>query len=260
MTLPPDEIRAAPVTAPSESLRTVKILPVLLVLIIGTEYPLRPLFEWIFSVVSRFGWSWSTNVGMGNAVAQAILAIAILLMVRFWEHLPMRSIGVVRFAISDLVLGVATFLALVFVERTVLPVLLSILTGSHGRSSSIDTRQFSLIAQWPWPVVLATAASAGIFEEIWARGYGIERLEALTHSTLAASAITLALVLAAHVPFWGIRYAILIAPCQMLLLELYLWRRRLMPCVIAHVLWDAGRPIMLASMWLLAMLRCTRHP
>ncbi|HUY26067.1 MAG TPA: tetratricopeptide repeat protein [Candidatus Binataceae bacterium] len=239
----------------SEAPRSVKVLPILFVLVLGTEIPLRPVAGWIVTVLSRFGWSLSTILGLNSVITQTVITVVILLVVHFWERLPMRSIGIAKLAVCDLVLGIAGFLAVVLVEVIILPRVLSILTGSPGwRIAAMDARQFALIAKWSWPMVLATAMSAGIFEEVWARGYGVERLEGLTRGTLAAATITLVLDLGAHVPFWGLRYAVLIAPSQMVMLGLYLWRRRLIPCVIAHVLWDAGRPILVALIWLLAMI------
>ncbi|HUY37909.1 MAG TPA: CPBP family intramembrane glutamic endopeptidase [Candidatus Binataceae bacterium] len=259
MTLPPHEMMTdasaadAPATAPSELPRRVKILPVLFVLIFGTYLPLRPLQYWIFPALSRFGWSQPSITGVATIFVQATITVTVLLVVHFWERLPMRSIGIVRFAATDLALGVAAFVGIGVIEGLALPLVLLVLTGSHdwGIASS-DAHQFKLISQWPWPLMLATAVSAGVYEEIWSRGYAVERLEALTHSTIAAAAVALTLDVGAHVPFWGIRYAILIAPCQVVLLGLYLWRRRLWPCVVAHVLWDAACPIAFALTWLLA--------
>ncbi|MGB6553646.1 MAG: CPBP family glutamic-type intramembrane protease, partial [Candidatus Binataceae bacterium] len=247
---------SAPASAPA-GLRRVKILPVLFVLILGLQFPFYRLLQKTFPLFSRFGWSWSTTSGVYTVVLQMIIAAAILLVIHFWERLPMSSVGIVRFAASDLALGVAAFIGIGVIEALALPLVLQVLTGSRGwRIESIDARQFSLIYHIPWPLMLAVAASAGIFEEIWARGYAVERLEALTGSTLAAAAIALALDLGAHVPFWGFRYPVLIAPGQILLLGLYLWRRRLAPCVIAHFLWDSGRPIVFAALWLLSIV----HP
>ncbi|MHB8381423.1 MAG: CPBP family intramembrane glutamic endopeptidase [Candidatus Binataceae bacterium] len=266
MSLPPAEIladaNAARVAGASASARStgpqrVKILAVVFVLILGTEIPLRPIAQWGPPILSHFGWSPAEIAGAESILVQTIIAAAILLVVHFWERLPLRSIGIVRFAWSDLGLGIAAFAGIVLVEGFALPIMLSILTGSRGWGiESLDARQFALVSQWPWPIMIATAMTAGVYEEIWARGYAVERLEALTHSTIAAAAIALALDLGAHVPFWGIRYAILIAPCQILLLALYLWRRRLAPCMIAHALWDSARPIAIAIIWMLTVI----HP
>lgn len=242
----------------SEPPRRTKILPILFVLIIGTEYPFYLLSRWIVPIVSHRQWSPLAVSSAGTIVTQAIIVIVILLVVHYWERLPMRSVGIFRLAFSDLYLGIGAFVAILLIEMASTPLLVWILTagrGSHGLGiAAIDPRQVALIAQWPWPTMIAVAVTAGVFEELWARGYGIERLEALTGSTIAAAVVTLALDLGAHVPFWGIRYAILIAPIQVVLLALYLWRRRIAPCVIAHAMTDAARPIFLGAIWILPLI------
>jgi uncharacterized protein len=231
------------------------MLPILFVLVIGLEFPLYPLLGRIYPLLSRFGWSRPAISGAGSVFVQVSIAITILLVVHFWERLPMSSIGIIKFAASDLALGVAAISGLAVIQGLALPLVLSILTGSRdGGIASSDAHEFKLISQWPWPLMIAAAVSAGFYEEIWARGYAVERLETLTHSSIAAAAIALTLDLAAHIPFWGARYVILIAPCEILLLGLYLWRRRLMPCVVAHILWDSGRPILVALISLQATL------
>ncbi len=251
----------APATALSKKPRRVRILPVLLVLALGLEFPLDPfLGKIVFPILSHAGWSWPTKVAAETIIGQTIFIIAILLIVHFWERLPIRSIGIAKPAVFDLVLGIAVFLLLLLVQRVLSPFLLHILASGKASSgdgaAAIAPSQVALIAQWSWPTILAVAASGSIFEEIWARGYGIERVEALTHSTLASAAIMLVLDLAAHVPFWGIRYAVLIAPYQILFLGLYLWQRRLMPCVVAHMLWDSIHAMALAMVWLVSII----HP
>src|SRR5262249_46984530 len=42
----------------------------------------------------------------------------------------------------------------------------------------------------------------------------------------------------AHLPFWGASYVLIIAPSQLLFTLLYLWRRSVVPGVIAHLLCD----------------------
>ena len=51
--------------------------------------------------------------------------------------------------------------------------------------------------------------------------------------------MALALDLAEHIPYWGWRYAIEIAPMQLLFVLMYLWRKDIMACIIGHFLTDA---------------------
>ena len=158
----------------------VKILPVVFVLILGLEFPFYPLLQKTFPVLSRFGWSSSTTVGAETIFAQATIATVILLVVHFWERLPMSSIGIFGFDVSDLFSAVTAGVALIFIEGY-LPSFLMTAKALRGLGfAGMAARQFALIYRIPWPVMLAMALSAGVYEEIWARGYGVERLEALT--------------------------------------------------------------------------------
>lgn len=182
MTLPPADMLAAAAAADApastESPRRTKVLPVLFVLSFGLQFPFYRLLQKTFPIFSRLGWSWSTISAIDTVVLQMIIAAAILLVIHFWERLPMTSVGIVRFAASDLALGVAGFIGITVIEGLALPLVLQVLTGSRDWGiASLDTRQFSLIYHIPWPLMLAVAASAGIFEELWARGYGVERLK-----------------------------------------------------------------------------------
>jgi len=231
--------------------RRVKILPVIFVILLGSAYPFASFVNRLFPVLLRAGFSWLTITGILNIAAQIACAATILAVVHYWERLPMRSIGLVGPRAIDLILGIGAFVAILLVDRYVSSLLASALTPG---TAPLWRDQLAMFSQYSWPMAIALAVSAGIFEEIWARGYGIERLEALTHSTIAAAAIMLTLDLLAHAPYWGLRYTIVIAPDQAIFLSLYVWRRRLAPCVIAHAMSDAARPIMTAVLWLLPVI------
>ena len=261
MSLSPAEIPADAgdaLASASQGPRRVKILPVLFVLAISLGYPFATFLNRLYPILLRAGFSWLTIGWALNIAAEITIAATTLAVVHYWERLPMWSIGLAQPKVSDFVFGVCAFFAVLLVERFVSPLLVGLLVAgraSYGSDiAAVAPSQIALVSRFPWQFSVAMAASAGIFEELWARGYGIERLSALLHSTVAAAAIMLFLDLAAHLPFWGIRYAILIAPTEAVFLSLYLWRRRLLPCVIAHALSDASRPILLVSMWLLAMI------
>ncbi len=87
---------------------------------------------------------------------------------------------------------------------------------------------------WPigWRIVVAGAA--GIVEEILYRGYAIERLTLLTKRRGLAALIALAAFALAHVPFWG--WAGIAVPLLggAFFTLLYLWRRDLITCIVAH--------------------------
>ena len=86
---------------------------------------------------------------------------------------------------------------------------------------------------------MIAAVTNGIVEELIARGFAIEQLKTVTHRTMVAAVVALLADLAIHIPFWGYRYAIAIAPLQLMFVLTYLWRRNLTPCIVAHILNDA---------------------
>jgi tetratricopeptide (TPR) repeat protein len=99
--------------------------------------------------------------------------------------------------------------------------------------------QLNSFMRVPAGLGLFVAAAAGISEEIAARGFAIDRLRIVTGRLGLAAAVALALDLAEHIPYWGWRYAIEIAPMQLLFVLMYLWRKDIMACIIGHFLTDA---------------------
>jgi len=90
----------------------------------------------------------------------------------------------------------------------------------------------------PVPSAVAIAVAAGFAEEIEERGFVLDRLRTATGSTALAATATLALALAAHIPFSGWRYAVVLGPSQLILILFYLWRKSLWPNIIAHTMID----------------------
>jgi len=80
---------------------------------------------------------------------------------------------------------------------------------------------------------------AGVAEELFFRGYGIERLQELTGSKWVAAAITLAIFSLAHISYWGVAQVVIAGSAGLVLTLLYLWRRDLVTNMIAHFLTDA---------------------
>ena len=80
-------------------------------------------------------------------------------------------------------------------------------------------------------IVIALAAIA---QELAMRGFAASRLRTLTGSALIGGAAALLLDLLANLPLWGFAHAIEIAPVEALLVGVFLWKRRLLPCVVAN--------------------------
>ena len=168
----------------------------------------------------------------------------LILLVRRLERRPLRSLGLAKPTLRDFGIGFGAFaigrgVTFVF-GYGVLKVDPGLVTTSIG--------PLAALMRLPIWIGLALAVFAGFSEELVARGYAIERFERITGNTLIAAAIALLIDLAVHIPYWGRYYPLLILPAQMIFVLLFLWRRNLQPCIIAHILFDASPFLMLAMM------------
>jgi membrane protease YdiL (CAAX protease family) len=92
-----------------------------------------------------------------------------------------------------------------------------------------------------WPLWLRTLAviTAGTVEESLFRGYAIERLASLAGSYGWAGMISLAVFVVVHLPFWGPGIIFNALFGGLISTLLYIWRRDLAACIIAHIAVDA---------------------
>lgn len=156
--------------------------------------------------------------------------VALLLwLIRARERLPLSSIGwrrqpllpAILWTLALLAAFVAVLLALLGV---VLPALGLKYGGGGGPAASLA-------------VTALVVVRAGVAEEIFYRGYAVERLRALTGSTAVAALVPLAL-------FAGFHYSqgvagVIVALCiGAVATGFYLWRRNLLVLIAAHVLTD----------------------
>ena len=152
-----------------------------------------------------------------------ICAIALLLIMRFGERLPFRSVGIGRTTIKSS-LGWGAIIAVVCL---VLAAVIVALTHYSGGESG------AALAKLPLWLVTVIVLRAGVLEELFYRGYAIERLEALGLNRFWAGTIPLFIFGVAH---WTGGWAnIVIALVLGAVLTLfYLWRRDLVANMIGH--------------------------
>jgi len=94
---------------------------------------------------------------------------------------------------------------------------------------------YASLPKWlDWSGLLAN----GIAEEVGFRGYAIERIEELTGSTQLGASVPFIVNVLVHAPVWGFHGMLIKAPILLLFVSLYLWRRNLPACALAHVLID----------------------
>src|ERR1700682_117754 len=207
----------------------------------------------IFVVLSMFlsalqlvgtwrGLSPYASLMLGSSVEKTICIAMLLGIVVFVERRSIRSVGLVPLTRLDVGLGLGLFVTIVLVSGGFGFLLFKTVPGF---TSGIASEQFKLLSRVPPAFFLLDVFVNGFLEEIGARGYAIDRLQAATGSLLLASAAALFLDLAMHIPFWGWKYTILILPAQTLFVLMYIWRRNISACIIAHITVDAFYVVMI---------------
>ena len=154
-------------------------------------------------------------------------ALALILIIRRGEHLPLRSIG----------LGTARWWKsilwgfLIAIVSTVVVVALAYATSyGHGPGSAA----FEKLPLW---LITAIVIRAGVVEELFYRGYAIERLQMIGLGRFWSVTIPLIIFSLGH--WTGGAANILIAfVASLILTGFYLWRRDLAANMIGHFLVD----------------------
>ena len=154
-------------------------------------------------------------------------AVALIVIIRRGEHLPMRSIGLgtARWAKS-----IAWGLVIAVVSAAVVGSLAYLTGYGHGPGSAA----FEKLPLW---LITAIVFRGGVVEELFYRGYAIERLRMVGLGRFWSVAIPLVIFSLGH---WsGGAANILIAfAAGLILTGFYLWRRDLAANMIGHGLVD----------------------
>lgn len=156
-----------------------------------------------------------------------VSALALIVIIRRGEHLPLRSIG----------LGAARWWKSILsglVIATVLAVVLGALAHLTGYGHGPGSAAFEKLPLW---LISAIVFRAGMVEELFYRGYAIERLHMIGLGRFWSIAIPLVIFSLGH---WsGGAANILIAfAAGLILTGFYLWRRDLAANMIGHGLVD----------------------
>jgi membrane protease YdiL (CAAX protease family) len=174
----------------------------------------------------------STAASLAAIGASAVIVAAVLLIATQWEGLPLAAIGLRPPGWKGFALGLAV--AALFIA-VIGPVLMR-MPGWFGWQG-FDAGLWQAAAAPGWLLLLSILVVASA-EEVPYRGYAIERLEALTGSTILACALSAALFALAHVPMWGWGASSTTLVSGAIFAALYAWQRDLFPLVIAHVATD----------------------
>jgi len=158
-------------------------------------------------------------------------AVLLIFIVRRKERLGWESVGLQRPAIGNTALWVlitmvgaalSIAIAFAFIQLLKLPI------------GSSDSAKYELLPTW---VLALTIVRAGFVEELFYRGYAIERLQLLTHNRFVSATVPLLLFSVFHYrQGWaGIIIALFTGA---VLTYVYLRRRNLWVTIIAHGLAD----------------------
>jgi membrane protease YdiL (CAAX protease family) len=203
-------------------------------LAIALLLPIPPYREpFLHLLMKDWGLSWIEAWEFIGLIAKLTVALGIPLLVVFWERRSLSSIGVKGLDSSDLFAVIAIVIVWQIISLSVrvtadqIPILSAQLTAGGAMYASLP----KLL---DWPALVAN----GIAEEIGFRGYAIERIEELTGSTFIAASLPFAVNVAVHAGAWGFYGMLSKAPLLLPFVVLYLWRRNLPACVLAHILID----------------------
>jgi membrane protease YdiL (CAAX protease family) len=175
---------------------------------------------------------WQISEAGVHSVQVALLVLIVL----FWEERPLASCGMLPPELSDLKWGVLAFMIIVVAGRVLWSP--GTLPPESVKSAQAQLDTWASLSG-PWKIILAISAS--FFEELYFRGYVIERVEEITGSMALGAIVGTALDLYIHSVYWETSFLISIALDQFSLALLYLWRRSVASCTIAHVLIDVVR-------------------
>ena len=191
------------------------------------------LFLAIFGILivrQAVSFYWPTASFVSAAWKESLIwlcVIALLIIIRRGERLPFSSIGI----------GTAPFwksilwgLALMVVCGLVAVVIVA-LTHYNGGANA------AALARLPKWMITLIVMRAGVVEELFYRGYAIERLQALGLNRYWAAAIPLVAFSLAH---WtgGWQNIVIALALGGILAGFYLWRRDLVANMIGHFLVD----------------------
>jgi membrane protease YdiL (CAAX protease family) len=216
---------------------------------LGVAFPLTPEQSSVPTKVSRVTWAglaislfamlvirqvvgfFFPETTFASAVLKEALiwasAVTLIVIIRRGEHLPLRSIG----------LGTARWWKSIlwgFVIALVSAVTLFALAHLTGYGHGPGSAAFEKLPIW---LITAIVFRAGVVEELFYRGYAIERLRLVGLGRFWSVAIPLVIFSLGH--WTGGAANILIAFAAALILTgFYLWRRDLVANMIGHGLVD----------------------
>lgn len=175
----------------------------------------------------------SLTAEVGRELVFWALTVVLVAYVLLVERRPISSIGLVTPNWKTVLFGALGALLMVGGMALIYLVLFPALGLSPNEPGT------ALIKALPFWFRVLIIVRAAVFEEIYFRGFMIERLTEIVRSRWCAAAISLAVFTLAHLGYWGWAHLMIAAFGGIVLTGLYLWRRDLAANMIAHLLTDA---------------------
>jgi uncharacterized protein len=212
--------------------------------LVSTESGVRRLspFTWLGLAIALFGMivvrhavlyfspTLTVSAAIWSESLMWVCIAAVCLIIRRGEKLPFSSIGLGTSPWSkSLGWGVVLTVGIIVVGS--IPDLIAVLT--HFQPNEF-ARQLTRLPVW---LLTLTCVRAGVGEELFYRGYAIERLQALGLTRFWAAAIPIVIFSVGH---WttGWQNVVTAFIIGATLAAFYLWRRDLLANMIAHFLVD----------------------
>ncbi len=161
-----------------------------------------------------------------------LMAGLLLAYVLFYERRPPWSIGFVRLNWKSLAWGVGGAAVMVAGMALIYLVILPALGLLAKEEQMLEVKALPLWFR------IGVVTRAAVFEELFYRGFAIERLADLTGRRWFAALISLGMFTFAHLGYWGWTHLIIAGFGGLVLTALYLMRRDLASNMIAHWLTD----------------------
>ena len=175
----------------------------------------------------------SLTAEMGRELVFWALTLVLAAYVLLVERRSISSIGFYRPTWKSVVFGALGALVMVggmaFIYLVIFPAL----------GLSPDEPGTAAVKAFPFWFRVLIIARAAVFEEMFFRGFMIERLTEILRSRWGAAALSFAAFTLLHLGYWGWAHLLIAGFGGIVLTALYLWRRDLSANMIGHLLTDA---------------------
>ena len=176
-------------------------------------------------------------VGKQHLVGYELIWWAVVASVLFFvllaEKRPLGSIGFRPPGVRDILIGLGGGVVILAGLALIYIVIFPALHVSENQA-------INQVAATPFWWRFITVVRAAVAEEIFFRGYAIERTQELTGSVRIAAIVPCAIFALEHVGYWGWWHLLVAGFAGAVLTALYIWRRNLWVTMLAHFVVDGA--------------------